>query len=97
MFNSPVYHQWLDKRAEEILSKVDRETISTEEMNVLVLKEQSNNFIYIEKRFEKIDERFEKIDQRFIEMDKKIDSHFRWTIGLSLTLFSGLYIKLFFH
>jgi hypothetical protein len=25
---------------------------------------------------------FDKVDQRFIKMDSKIDSHFKWTLGL---------------
>lgn len=35
--------------------------------------------------------RFEKIDSRFAMLADKIDDKFKWTMGVIITLFSGLY------
>ena len=44
VFNNQLFDTWLDKKSDEILSKVDREKITTEEMIILVLKAQTNHF-----------------------------------------------------
>ena len=120
VFNNEIFDSWLNKKSDEILSKVDREKISTEEMIVLVLKAQTNHFHHIDvdmreqfkaidqrfekidqrfekidQRFEKIDQRFEKMDQRFERMDQKIDNRFMWTIGITIAMSGGIYLKLF--
>ena len=84
MFNNEIFDSWLNKKSDEILSKVDRERISTEEMIVLVLKAQTNHFHHmdidvnkkfeaIDKRFEQVDRRFEEVDRRFEEVDRRFD------------------------
>jgi uncharacterized membrane protein YjjP (DUF1212 family) len=48
VFNNQIFESWLDKKSDEILSKVDREKISTEEMIILILKAQTNHFDHMD-------------------------------------------------
>lgn len=77
MFNNEIFDSWLNKKSDEILSKVDREKISTEEMIILVLKAQTNHFYHMDidvnKRFEAIDQRFKEVDKRFDQIDVRLD------------------------
>lgn len=110
VFDNYVFDSWLNKKSDEILSKVDKSTISTEEMLTLILKAQTNHFHHmdvefreefkrIELRFEKVDDRFEsmnsKMDDRFEALNSKIDDRFKWLMGIMITLSAGIYLKLF--
>lgn len=99
VFNNEIFDSWLNKKSDEILSKVDRERISTEEMIVLVLKAQTNHFHHMDvdmrDQFEKIDQRFEKMDIRLDRLDQKIDNRFMWMIGITIAMSGGIYLKLF--
>ena len=48
VFNNEIFDSWLNKKADEILSKVNREMITTEEMIVLILKAQTNHFSHMD-------------------------------------------------
>lgn len=87
MFNNEIFDSWLNKKSDEILSKVDREKISTEEMIILVLKAQTNHFHHMDidmkksmsdmgdkfnGEFKSINHQFEDISQQF----KRIDQQF---------------------
>ncbi|RPJ78380.1 MAG: hypothetical protein EHM20_04060, partial [Alphaproteobacteria bacterium] len=85
MFNNQIFESWLDKKSDEILSKVDREKISTEEMIVLILKAQTNHFFHIDQevkeqintvnfRIDLLDKRIDGLDKRIDGLDKRIDS-----------------------
>lgn len=89
VFNNEIFDSWLNKKSDEILSKVDRERISTEEMIILVLKAQTNHFHHmdvdmkkglsqlntkIDHRFEETDHKFLSIDQRFVAIDLKFEA-----------------------
>lgn len=102
MFNNEIFDSWLNKKADDILSKVDREVISTEEMIILVLKAQTNHFHHadidmkkglatLDYKIEKIDQKFEK---RFSDLDHKIDNRFMWMIGITIAMSGGIYLKL---
>lgn len=95
VFDNNVFDSWLTKKSDEILSKVDREKISTEEMLVLILKAQTNHFHHVDiefrNEFKKIDQRFEDVNHRF---DKIWDFN-KWFAGVMIALFAGLYLKLF--
>jgi hypothetical protein len=78
-----MFDQWLTKKAESILMKVDREQITTEEMIILTLKAQTNHFFSIEEKFDK------KFD--------RIYSILMWGFGLIFTSIFGLYIKMFLN
>jgi chromosome segregation ATPase len=87
VFNNEIFDSWLNKKSEDILSKVDREKISTEEMIILVLKAQTNHFHHMDVDMKKglaelsnkldfverrSEDKFSRIDERF----KKIDERF---------------------
>ena len=84
VFNNQIFESWLDKKSDEILSKVDREKISTEEMIVLILKAQTNHFFHIDQevkeqintvnyRIDSLDKRIDGLDKRIDGLDKRID------------------------
>ena len=88
VFDNLVFDAWLTKKSDEILSKVDKEKISTEEMLVLILKAQTNHFHHMDIEFR---QEFNKIDERF----DKMWSFQKWQAGILIALFAGLYLKLF--
>ena len=88
MFGNEMFDHWLNKKSYEILEKVEKEAITTEEMLILSLKAQTNHFYHmdqefrgefkkIENRFEEIDvkfdKRFEQVDKRFEQVDKRFE------------------------
>jgi len=88
MFDNHVFQSWLKNKTNQILSKVDKEAISTEEMMILTLQAQSNHFDHMDRefrdefrkidaRFEKIDKRFEAVDKKFEQFEQKIDYRFK--------------------
>lgn len=164
MFNNQIFDSWLNHKADEILSKVNRETITTEEMIVLILKAQTNHFYHMdqetkedmtnlrtEMRNLKVEmkefktEMHQDMDTLRSEMKefkaeirqdmdtlrsemkefkaeirqdmaefkaeirqdmaefkaemkeefKKVDTKFMWSTGITVTMFLGLYLKLF--
>ncbi len=88
VFDNQVFDSWLTTKSQEILSKVDRERITTEEMLVLILKAQTNHFHHMDLEFR---EEFKKIDNRF----EKLHDFMKWQGGVLLALFAGMYLKLF--
>ncbi len=88
VFDNQVFDSWLTNKSQEILSKVDRERITTEEMLVLILKAQTNHFHHMDLEFR---EEFKKIDSKF----EKVYDLFKWQGGILLALFAGIYLKLF--
>ncbi len=110
MFNNQIFDSWLNHKADEILSKVNRETISTEEMIVLILKAQTNHFYHMDqetkedmtglrsemKEFKaEIRQDMADFKTEMKEEFKKIDTKFMWSTGVTVTMFLGLYLKLF--
>jgi len=81
MLQNQVFQNWLNNKTNHILSKADREIISTEEMIILTLQAQSDHFKFMEKEFrdefKKIDRRFEAVDKKFDQFDQKIDYRFK--------------------
>lgn len=81
VFGNEFFDQWLNQKSNEILSKVEREKISTEDMLILSLKAQVNHFHHMDIEFreefkkinEKMDMRFEQIDKRFEQVDKRFE------------------------
>jgi hypothetical protein len=99
VFDDILFDSWLTKKSDEILSKVDREKISTEEMLVLILKAQTNHFYHMDvefrQEFKKIDERFDKFSSNVDNRFDKVWSFHKWQLGIIIGLFAGLYLKLF--
>lgn len=88
VFDNQVFYSWLTQKSQEILSKVDRERITTEEMLVLILKAQTNHFHHMDMEFRS---EFKKIDEKF----ERLWRFMMWQGGAILLLFSGIYLKLF--
>jgi hypothetical protein len=106
MFGNELFDHWLNQKSLEILNKVEKEKISTEDMLILSLKAQTNHFHHMDQEFrgefKKISEDFihleEKFDKRFEQVDKKFDrltTVMMWQAGIVTTLLTGLYLKLF--
>lgn len=165
VFNNQIFDSWLKRMSDEILSKVNREKITTEEMIILILKAQTNHFhhmdidmkedMLIQKselsnglqalrsdmqaqkedlkkdinslrsdvqkdisslrsdvqkdigslRSDMHEQKIElKNDMNALradvkaeinKLDSKMDSRFMWSIGVTITMSLGLYIKLF--
>jgi len=88
MFDNDIFEQWLDKKAQEIVEKMGaNESLTSEEMIVLVLKAQSNHFAHLDKDMrtdmrelrEDMDKRFEQVERCFEQVDKRfeqVDAHF---------------------
>ncbi|MBL7664806.1 MAG: hypothetical protein JNM93_06700 [Bacteriovoracaceae bacterium] len=102
VFGNEFFDQWLNQKSNEILGKVEREKITTEEMLILSLKAQVNHFHHmdvefreefrrIDKRFEKIEHKFEKIDDRFEQLYKVLT----WGFGLLFSSILAIGLKLF--
>jgi archaellum component FlaC len=84
MFGNELFDHWLNQKSLEILNKVEKEKISTEDMLILSLKAQTNHFHHMDQEFrgefstiaqnfKKIDEKFEHIDDKFRQIDKKFE------------------------
>lgn len=83
VFNNMIFDSWLNRKSDEILSKVDRETISNEDMLILILKAQTNHFHHMDDEFREefkhvrceADKSFEQIHKgmhkRFEQVDKQ--------------------------
>ena len=48
MFENDMFDVWLDSKSKEIILKLDKEKLSTEEMMVLMLKAQTNHFAHLD-------------------------------------------------
>jgi len=70
VFNNQIFENWLDKKSDEILSKVDREKISNEELIILILKARTNHFDHMD---EEIKSDLKTVDQKINSLDKSID------------------------
>jgi len=85
MFENQLFDHWLQQKSQEILSKMDKEKVTTEDMLILTLKAQTNHFHHMDVEFR---EEFKKIDNRFEAIDKKFDRLYTglmWGFGLMLT------------
>ena len=80
MFGNELFDHWLNQKSLEILGKVEKEKISTEDMLILSLKAQTNHFHHMDQEFreefKKIGQNFEHIDSKFEHRLEQIDSKF---------------------
>jgi len=112
MSENQLFDHWLSQKSQEILSKIDKEKVTTEDRLILTLKAQTNHFHHMDvefrDEFKKIDERFNKIDHKFDDkfngleskMDKKFERMYNfliWGFGLMITSIFGLYLKMYLH
>ncbi len=79
VFNNQLFDSWLDKKSDEILSKVDREKITTEEMIFLFLKAQTNHFhhadIDMKNGLRSLNESFDHLENGLRSLNEKVN-HF---------------------
>lgn len=101
MFENQLFDHWLQQKSQEILSKMDKEKVTTEDMLILTLKAQTNHFHHMDVEFR---EEFKKIDKRFDNFEKKLDNRHEklvtllmWGFGLIFTSILGLFIKMFLN
>lgn len=95
VFENQLFDHWLNQKSQDILAKMDKEKVTTEDMLILSLKAQTNHFHHMDVEFR---EEFKSIKENFKEVDKKFDhlySALMWGFGLVITLNFGLYMKLF--
>ena len=85
VFNNEIFDSWLTKKSDQILSKVDRETISTKEMIILVLKAQTNHFDHMDQdmkkgisdlgsRMDHLENRIDRVENRLDRIEIRVDS-----------------------
>ncbi|MBC8525322.1 MAG: hypothetical protein H8D22_00390, partial [Candidatus Cloacimonetes bacterium] len=74
MFKDDIFDKWLDTKSKQIILKLDKEKLSSEEMMVLVLKAQSNHFQHLDEDLRKdMQQLREDMNQRFEQVDKRFD------------------------
>lgn len=102
VFENQLFDHWLNQKSQEILSKMDKEKVTTEDMLILTLKAQTNHFHHMDvefrDEFKSLKNNFAEVDKKFELVDKKFDrlySALMWGFGLVITLNFGLYMKLF--
>ena len=99
MFGNELFDHWLNQKSLEILNKVEKEKLSTEDMLILSLKAQTNHFHHMDEEFrgefKKIGEKFEHVEGKFDKRFDRLTTIMMWQAGILVTLVSGLYLKLF--
>lgn len=110
VFGNEFFDRWLEQKTTEILAKVEKENMSTEDMLVLSLKAQVNHFHHMDiefrdefqsiksdmkMRFQEVDKRFEQVDKRFEQVDKRFDRLERMMMW-GFALFVATQIALYF-
>jgi hypothetical protein len=61
VFENQLFDHWLNQKSQEILSKMDKEKVTTEDMLILTLKALTNHFHHMDVEFR---DEFKKIDFR---------------------------------
>lgn len=95
MFNNDILEQCLEQKSQEILNKMQREHITTEDMIILLLKALVNHFHHMDSEFR---DEFKKIDRKFEYVDKRFDrltTILIWGFGLLVSTQVLTLIKLF--
>lgn len=73
MYELPIFDDWLNKKSDEVISKVNRETITNEETLILILKSQNE---YFKKLDQRIEYEFNKYDLKLINSQQEQTSEF---------------------
>ncbi len=88
VFENQMFDHWLSQKSQEILAKVEKEKVTTEDMLILTLKALTNHFHHMDVEFR---EEFKKIDQKF----DRLYTTLMWGFGLLLTSIFAVLIKLY--
>lgn len=104
-FGNEMFDHWLNQKSLEILNKVEKEKLSTEDMLILSLKAQTNHFDHMDQKFrgefnnikiqfKSIDDKFKNIDDRFLKLEDKFDKRFDRLTAIMMWQ-AGIMITLF--
>ena len=95
MFDNNFFEKWLDKQAEAAQEKIaNQESLSQNDMLVLVLKAQTNHIHHLGKNLHEeivtlrqdMYRRFEQVDKRFEQMYQQSQQQFQLTIARTESL-----------
>jgi hypothetical protein len=95
MFDDKFFEDWLDTQAQKVMSLVvEGESISPDQMMILMLKAQTNHFAHLDIDLrnemkllrEDMDKRFEQVDKRFEQLTSRIDHFMVWSFATTLTM-----------
>jgi hypothetical protein len=53
-----------------------------------------NAIINIQRQFDQVEKRFDQMDKRFERLEQKMDSQFRWIMGLILGLYGSCFVTM---
>lgn len=70
------------------MSALKREISMTEETRIALLEQA---FLHLNKSIEEFKQEFDKIQGQLYLFKGEMNSQFRWTMGVMISLFSGLY------
>ncbi len=84
MFENDVFDVWLDNKSKEIILKLDKEKLSSEEMIILMLKAQTNHFAHLDielrQEIKSVNERIEQSTkawrEEMLDLRKDMDKRF---------------------
>jgi hypothetical protein len=77
MFENDVFDTWLDAKSKEIILKLDKEKLSSEEMIILMLKAQTNHFTHLDQDLRKdMQAMNERLSNEMFELRKDMDKRF---------------------
>ncbi len=75
MYENDIFEKWLDQRSAEIIKEIDKRQLTSEEMNVLVLKAQSNHFIHLDADLRREMQSFrDEVGKQFEDTNKRVET-----------------------
>ncbi|MBP9674744.1 MAG: hypothetical protein KBD63_06570 [Bacteriovoracaceae bacterium] len=99
MFNNEFFDKWLEEKSSIILNKMNKEALTSEEIILLILKAQSNHFHHMDlefrAEFQGIHEEFKTVRSEIKSLEKNMDNKFHFWGAIIISLFAGIYLKLF--
>ena len=85
VFDNMQFDYWLTQKSQEILSKADKEKITTEDLIILTLKAQTNHFDHMDQdmkkgisdlgsRMDHLENRIDRVENRLDRIEIRVDS-----------------------
>ncbi len=90
VFGNEIFDQWLNQKTKEILTKVENEKMSNEDMMILCLKAQVNHFHHMDIEFR---EEFREVRKEIKEVKTEMTNLMLWGFGLTLSLLLAMALK----
>ena len=77
MSENDVFDTWLENKSREIILKLDKEKLSSEEMIILMLKAQTNHFAHLDQDLRTdMQAMNERLSNEMLELRKDMDKRF---------------------